>query len=108
LIIPFSLDVSGDRFVQSGTWDSIHVIEAVETGSKTNTTTYKLTTTIMLHISIDKVQLGKTMLSGSLTRQVTIITITITFIIIISIIITTIIVIIIITTIVISAIYLKC
>lgn len=71
-IIPYLIDVSGDRFVQSGSWDSIHVVEAVETGSKANTTTYKLTTTIMLHISIDKVELGKTMLSGSLTRQVTI------------------------------------
>ena len=85
------LDVSGDRFVQSGSWDSIHVIEAVETvggGSNnnkanSNTTTYKLTTTIMLHIGIDKVELGKTVLSGSLTRQVICVNNTITIIIII-------------------------
>jgi hypothetical protein len=32
--------------------------------------TYKLTTTVMLHMDVDKELVGKTSLSGSLTRQV--------------------------------------
>jgi len=61
--------VEGDRFVKTGCWDSIHVVEATENDSKTSAT-YKLTTTVMLHMGVDKVELGDTILSGSLTRQV--------------------------------------
>jgi capping protein beta len=31
--------------------------------------TYRLTTTVMLHMSVDKQELGNTVMSGSLTRQ---------------------------------------
>ncbi len=57
-----------DRFVKAGCWDSIHVVEALET-DKSNAT-YKLTTTVMLHMTVDKAELGDTVLAGSLTRQV--------------------------------------
>jgi len=62
------LEVSGDRFVQQGSWDSINVVEVTEeSASKAN---YKLTTTIILHMGVDKLEVGTTTLSGSLTRQV--------------------------------------
>jgi hypothetical protein len=61
--------VEGDRYVKTGCWDSIHVIEAVENDSRTSAT-YKLTTTVMLHMGVDRPELGDTVLSGSLTRQV--------------------------------------
>ena len=43
----------------------VQVVE--ESASKA---TYKLTTTVMLHMEVDKEVVGKTILSGSLTRQV--------------------------------------
>jgi len=49
---------------RSGSWDSIHVFEASERGRQAH---YKLTSTVMLHISHDSV--GKMELGGSLTRQ---------------------------------------
>lgn len=61
-------NVEGDRYVKTGCWDSIHVVEAVENDSKTSAT-YKLTTTVMLHMGVDRAELGDTVLSGSLTRQ---------------------------------------
>ena len=63
------IDVDGDRYVKSGCWDSIHVVEAVESANKTSAT-YKLTTTIMLSMQVEKIEVGETLLSGSLTRQV--------------------------------------
>ena len=60
-------NVAGDRYVNKGSWDSINVVEvAEETPSKAN---YKLTTTVMVHMEVDKEVVGKTTLSGSLTRQ---------------------------------------
>mmetsp|Transcript_10741 Transcript_10741/g.17522 ORF Transcript_10741/g.17522 Transcript_10741/m.17522 type:complete len:277 (+) Transcript_10741:111-941(+) len=61
-------NVAGDRFVKSGCWDSIHVVEAIEAENRTSAT-YKLTTTVMLHMGVEKAELGDTMLTGSLTRQ---------------------------------------
>lgn len=61
-------NVDGDRYVKSGCWDSIHVVEAVEASNKASAT-YKLTTTIMLSMSVEKQEVGETLLSGSLTRQ---------------------------------------
>jgi capping protein (actin filament) muscle Z-line, beta len=59
----------GDRYVKNGNWNSIHVVEAVETeGAKS--ATYKLTTTVMLSMNIDKQEFGETLWSGTLTRQV--------------------------------------
>lgn len=62
-------DVEGDRYVKNGCWDSIHVVEALDNDSHTSTT-YKLTTTVMLHMGVERPELGDTHLSGSLTRQV--------------------------------------
>jgi hypothetical protein len=63
--------VDGDRFVKSGTWDSINVVEAIQQGDgKGSATTYKLTTTVLLYMAIGKEELGETVLAGSLTRQV--------------------------------------
>ena len=60
-------NVSGDRYVNKGSWDSINVVEVTEEGtSKAN---YKLTSTVILHMEVDKEVVGKTSLAGSLTRQ---------------------------------------
>jgi capping protein beta len=53
--------------VKEGCWDSIHVVEVVEEAGRA---TYKLTTTVMLRMAVDKEEVGNTNLSGSLTRQV--------------------------------------
>jgi hypothetical protein len=63
-----STDVEGNRFVSKGSWDSIHVVEVVETSA--TKATYKLTTTVMLSMSVGKEEVGNTNMSGSLTRQV--------------------------------------
>jgi hypothetical protein len=61
-------EIEGNKFVKQGCWDSIHVVEVRnESASKA---VYKLTTTIMLSMSVDKSVVGDTNLSGSLTRQV--------------------------------------
>ena len=69
IMITVLLDVEGDRYVKTGCWDSIHVVEALETADRSSAT-YKLTTTVMLHMGVDRPELGDTLLSGSLTRQV--------------------------------------
>ena len=56
--------------MKEGCWDSIHIIETLQGESPTKAT-YKLTTTVMLHMSVEKSEVGKSTLSGSLTRQVT-------------------------------------
>ena len=48
-------------------WDSIHVFEASE-GARTSH--YKLTSTVMLHLSKEADSLGEMNLSGNMTRQV--------------------------------------
>lgn len=63
------LDVEGDRFVNKGNWDSIHIVEVHENEAKTSAT-YKLTTTIILTMQVDKAEVGQTNWSGTLTRQV--------------------------------------
>lgn len=64
----FFEEVEGDRYVRSGCWDSIHVVEAVESDDKSRAT-YKLTTTVMLSMAVDKAEVGETNWSGTLTRQ---------------------------------------
>mgnify|MGYP006081594689 CR=1 FL=1 len=60
--------MQSDKFVKEGSWDSIHIVEVMEeTGSKS--ATYKLTTTIMLNMTVNNADLANTGLSGSLTRQ---------------------------------------
>lgn len=56
-----------DKYVNKGSWDSIHVVEVQEqAGGKA---TYKLTTTVLLDMGIENADLGNTNLAGSLTRQ---------------------------------------
>lgn len=64
-------EVADHRFVKSGSWDSIHVLEASSVDGKVFT--YKLTTTVMLSMAVDNAEVGDTNLSGSVTRQVRII-----------------------------------
>ncbi len=55
--------------MKQGGWDSIHIIEVQENDTKTSAT-YKLTTSIMLTMSVEKAEVGSTNWSGTLTRQV--------------------------------------
>ncbi|KAJ9164857.1 F-actin capping protein [Coniochaeta hoffmannii] len=50
-----------------GVWDSIHVFEASERG---RTTTYRLTSTVILSLSSSNNTLGEMDLSGNMTRQI--------------------------------------
>ncbi|KAH6675677.1 putative F-actin-capping protein subunit beta [Halenospora varia] len=50
-----------------GTWDSIHVFEAVD---RARTAHYKLTSTVILHLSTGSETLGEMDLSGNMTRQI--------------------------------------
>ena len=59
--------MAADRAVKEGCWDSIHVVEVEEHSAKR--ATYRLTTTIMLQMAVEKPDIGDTLLSGSLTRQ---------------------------------------
>lgn len=49
-----------------GVWDSIHVFEAID---RARTSHYKLTSTVILHLSAANEALGEMDLSGNLTRQ---------------------------------------
>ena len=59
--------VEGHAFVKEGYWYSIHVVEVQEESA--SKASYKLTTTVMLHMGVQKQDVGNTNLSGSLTRQ---------------------------------------
>ena len=62
--------VEGGENVKRGSWDGIHVIEANEKpASNPKQYVYKLTSTVMLNMNMDKEDCGKTSLSGSVTRQ---------------------------------------
>lgn len=50
-----------------GAWDSIHVFEAID---RARTAHYKLTSTVILHLSKSNEVLGNMDLSGNMTRQV--------------------------------------
>lgn len=54
-------------YVNQGCWESIHVVEVVE--HTTASASYKLTSTITLQMLVKNDKVGKTDLSGSLTRQ---------------------------------------
>jgi len=59
--------VDNSRSVKDGNWDSIHVVEVQELGN--NRANYKLTTTILIHMDVERDEVGRALLSGSLTRQ---------------------------------------
>ncbi|KAI9698382.1 MAG: F-actin-capping protein subunit beta [Candelina mexicana] len=50
-----------------GAWDSIHVFEAID---RARTAHYKLTSTVILHLSTGAESLGEMDLSGNMTRQI--------------------------------------
>ncbi|KAI9866562.1 MAG: F-actin-capping protein subunit beta [Trichoglossum hirsutum] len=50
-----------------GAWDSIHVFEAID---RARTAHYKLTSTVILHLSTSAETLGEMDLSGNMTRQI--------------------------------------
>lgn len=50
-----------------GAWDSIHVFEAID---RARTAHYKLTSTVILHLSTGNETLGEMDLSGNMTRQI--------------------------------------
>jgi len=50
-----------------GAWDSIHVFEAID---RARTAHYKLTSTVILHLSTRDENLGDMDLSGNMTRQI--------------------------------------
>ncbi|TDH68099.1 hypothetical protein CCR75_007585 [Bremia lactucae] len=67
-------DVENQRFVEKGEWNSIHVIEVqesstdvLEKGSKK--ATYRLTTSVLLLMKVNRPELGDLTLDGTLTRQ---------------------------------------
>ena len=70
IYILLTIVVEGNQFVKNGCWDSIHIVEALQ-GENSSKATYKLTTTVILHMSVEKDEVGKSSLSGTLTRQVT-------------------------------------
>mmetsp|Transcript_37113 Transcript_37113/g.63148 ORF Transcript_37113/g.63148 Transcript_37113/m.63148 type:complete len:289 (+) Transcript_37113:67-933(+) len=66
--------VKDQKFVSKGSWDSIHVVEcSPEAGGdeKEGNASYKLTSTIMLNMGVNKEQVGDTNLSGCMTKQTT-------------------------------------
>lgn len=72
-------DVIDQRFVEKGSWNSIHVIEVQElpdtggvnvNGSRAaRHATYRLTTTVLLAMKVNRAELGDLTLDGTLTRQ---------------------------------------
>ena len=60
-------DVAEQRFVKSGSWNSIHVLEV--SPLEKNEYHYKLTTTVLLSMDVQREELGESNLSGHLTRQ---------------------------------------
>lgn len=66
--------VQSQKFVSKGSWDSIHVVECTPeggAGAVEGTATYKLTSTVMLNMGVNKEQVGDTNLSGCMTKQQT-------------------------------------
>ena len=59
--------VASPQGKSKGVWDSIHVFEAVD---RARTAHYKLTSTVILHLSTANEALGEMDLSGNMTRQV--------------------------------------
>lgn len=70
---PFIMEANS-RFIvapsssnSAGSWDSIHVFEAVD---RARTAHYKLTSTVILSLSTNGNELGEMDLSGNMTRQI--------------------------------------
>jgi F-actin capping protein, beta subunit len=63
-VFPFSVLMEA---ISGAGWDSVHVFEAVD---HARSASYKLTSTVMLHMTTSTPTLGSMNLSGNLTRQV--------------------------------------
>lgn len=66
-------DVVDQRFVEKGTWNSIHVVEVQELSGGAGglkQATYRLTTSVLLAMKVNRAELGDLTLDGTLTRQV--------------------------------------
>jgi capping protein beta len=61
--------VAGHKYVDQGSWDSIHVVEITETSP--TQATYKLTSTVMLDMNVRKEAVGDCSVAGTLTKQAT-------------------------------------
>ncbi|GMF34731.1 unnamed protein product [Phytophthora lilii] len=65
-------DVLDQRFVEKGSWNSIHVIEVQEGDAAdkgVRKATYRLTTSVLLAMKVNRPELGDLTLDGTLTRQ---------------------------------------
>lgn len=66
-------DVLEQRFVEKGSWNSIHVLEVQELSElgdrRQRRATYRLTTTVLLAMKVNRPELGDLTLDGTLTRQ---------------------------------------
>lgn len=60
-------DLATPKSKSEGGWDSIHVFEAID---RARTSHYKLTSTVILHLSTANDALGDMDLSGNMTRQI--------------------------------------
>lgn len=63
-------DVTETQFVEKGVWNSIHVIDVQELPGDQKKAVYRLTTTVLLAMKVNRPELGDTTLDGTLTRQV--------------------------------------
>ncbi|TMW61511.1 hypothetical protein Poli38472_012702 [Pythium oligandrum] len=64
-------DVIDQRFVENGSWNSIHVLEVQELNEPgVKKAHYRLTTTVLLAMKVKRAELGDLTLDGTLTRQV--------------------------------------
>lgn len=66
------IEADGSKSI-SGCWDSVHVLDVIDEVNdkgRISTTTYKLTSTIMLWMETEKDNTGTMDLSGNMTRQV--------------------------------------
>lgn len=61
--------VAADRFVKEGGWDAIHVVEVQDNTASHAKSVYKLTTTVIVSMNVERPEVGVASLSGSLTRQ---------------------------------------
>ena len=66
---PLSSSQVKDAGVTSGSWDSVAVIEVCEDAPSKGMASYKLTTTIMISMDVEKDAVGTASLAGNLTRQ---------------------------------------
>ena len=60
-------ELTDGQYVKEGSWDSIHIVEVSEPDD--GVYTYKVTTTVMVSLTVTNKNLGSCNLSGSLIRD---------------------------------------